>query len=370
MKVCFISASWVREREILSELNKKVDLTFICPYQKNGNYSIDDVSSFCNENKIEYIINDFSKKRARSFAKLKSDYKLTKSIKKSKPDIIYIEAFGSPYFAIFSRFFLGNKNTIISIMDYKLHERSVGNLKLSEKFYRFIQLNFYKYFQFFSYSQENLFKKEHLNKKSFTIRLFLVATDLMKSTDNLQKNNRVNFLFFGRIFYYKGVDVLIKATNILAQKYDNFFVTIAGNCKTWDDEYKPLIHNSDVFDLKIGYIKKNELPDIFSKANFFVVPYRDVTQSGPLLRAYNYDLIPICSDEEGFLEYVEDEKSGFIFKNESPKSLAESMEKALNLDDVSKQTIFNNINEFKKSEFNIKKVSQKYIRMFKAVLND
>ena len=366
MNVCFISASWVREREILASLNKKVNLLFVMPYKKNINYSIQDITDFCKKNKIKYIINNTSKNTTFSLGRVKNDFSVIRKIKNFNAEIIYIAAFGSPYFAILSRLFLGNKKTIIAIMDYKLHQRSAGSFKFSEKFYLFIQVRFFTYFQFFSYTQNKIFQNDYPKKKSFAIRLFLVDKDLHQQIQIEDKKN-VNFLFFGRIFYYKGIDVLIKATNILAEKYSNFCVTIAGDTNNWNQEYQPLIEAQNVFDLKIRFIDKEELPNLFSNADYFVAPYREVTQSGPLLRAYNYNIIPIVSDREGFTEYVKDNITGFVFENENLESLAKKMEKAINLPLIKKKTIITNIKTFKSKEFNIQTVTEKYIEMFNNI---
>ncbi len=368
MKVCFISDSLVREREIIAGLNKKTDFLLVYPYYPSENVSQEDVESFCQENNVPLIMHDFTTRRASSIKGISADLTLIKKIKKFDPDVIYIENLGSPYLAVFYRLFFGNKKIIISLMDYKLHQRSKGQFKFSEKFYKFMQMKFYKNFHFFSYSQEKLFKTDFPKKRSFTVRIFLVGTDLPKREDFIKDNSIINFLFFGRIFYYKGVDVLIKASNILAKKYKNFRVTIAGSSDTWEQDYLPLIEDKSKFDLQVRYIGKDELPDLFQNANFFMVPYREVTQSGPLLRAYNYDLIPIGSDEEGFLEYIDDDKNGFIFKNESYEDLADVMEKALLLSDDEKKRITENILKFKEEEFDINHVVKKYMDMFDEVI--
>jgi len=365
MKVCFMSTSWVREREILVALNQRVNLLFVMPYKPNGNYTVEDVCLFCQQNNINYILDDSGNHRARSFYRFKKDLTLIKTIKDFKADIVYIETFGSPYFALLSRLFLGNRKLIIAIMDYKLHQRTEGSFKFSEKFYRKVQVVFFKYFQFFSHTQNELFQRDYPKKKSFAIRLFLVDTDLHQPQAR-ELDSKVNFLFFGRIFYYKGIDVLIKATNILAKKYSNFKVTIAGNTKVWKNEYQPLIEEQSVFDLKIRFISKEELPSLFAEADYFVAPYREVTQSGPLLRAYNYDIIPIVSNEDGFTEYVEHNKTGFVFENEDENSLAEIMENALLLDN--NKLILKNIETFKNKEFNIEYVAGNYIQMFNEVV--
>lgn len=368
MKVCFISTSWVREREILVALNDKVDLLFIMPYKANGNYSVEEVSSFCTKHSINHIIDDSGNHRARSFNRFIKDVSLIRKIKRFDAHVIYIETFGSPYFAIMSRLLIGNKRTIIAIMDYKLHQRSAGSFKFSELFYRFIQVRFFKYFQFFSYTQNKIFQNDYPKKKSFSIRLFLVDKDL-HLPKQIENRTKVNFLFFGRIFYYKGIDILIKATNLLAKKYPDFKVTIAGNTKVWQQEYQPIIETQDVFDLKIRFISKEELPDLFAEADYFVAPYREVTQSGPLLRAYNYNIIPIVSSEDGFTEYVEHNKTGFVFDSTNEQSLARVMEEALFLEDRKKKELLANIAVFKNNEFDMEFVIDNYIQMFNEVIN-
>ncbi|MBI4646588.1 MAG: glycosyltransferase [Bacteroidia bacterium] len=331
MKIAFITGGntfWNREREIISILNKKADVFLIIMHQPSGNYTIEEISNFCRQNIIRYHVEDISHTRARNPMRFFKDYKLIRNIKSFKPDVIYIESCGSPYFAVLNRIMLGNKKTIIAIMDYMLHQREQESFNFNEQFYRFISTKFYKNFQFFSFTQEKLFQSDFSKKKSFVIRLFLVGTDLPRP--DLSKEERmVNFLFFGRIFYYKGVDILIRAGNLLAKKYSNFKIIIAGDSESWSDEYAQLIENKSIFETDIRFIPKKCLPAYFQKADFFVAPYREVTESGPLLRAYYYNLIPIASDEDGFIEYIQDGKTGFIFKNKSAENLAEVMEKAI-----------------------------------------
>ena len=371
MKIAFITGGatfWNREREIIRELNKKNTIFLVIMDYHSINYNQNDIIEFCENYGIEFHIEDFADSRARSFKRIVRDFRLIMKIKGSKSDVIYIESFGSPYFAILNRLVLGNRRTIISIMDYILHQRAEKSFKLSERFYKIISVKLYKYFHFYSHSQKNYFQKDYPKKKAFVIRMFLVGTDIDITKVGVQ-NEKVNFLYFGRIFHYKGVDVLIKATNLLAQKYSNFVVTIAGNSKNWEQEYAPLISERDYFQLDIRFIPKEDIPGYFEKADFFVIPYREVTQSGPLNRAYNYNLIPIASNEDGFLEYITDNETGFIFENESPESLCKTMERALKMLSDEKERIINNVIEFKKNEFDIESIIKKYQVMFSSVCN-
>ena len=204
------------------------------------------------------------------------------------------------------------------------------------------------------------------NKKSWVIRLFLVGTDIKKLSYK-RKFNKTIFLYFGRIFYYKGVDILIDAVNILSQKRDDFTVIVAGESDSWNVEYEPKIKNKKNLELIIRYIKKDELTELFSKADYFIAPYREITQSGPLLRAYNFDIIPITSNENGFLEYVKNNENGFVFESGSAIDLARVMEKAIMISPSEKNIILSNISKMKSYEFDINNITSKYLNMFSEI---
>ena len=182
-----------------------------------------------------------------------------------------------------------------------------------------------------------------------------------------ETNEKTNFLYFGRIFYYKGVDILIKAAEILGDRRNDFLVTIAGNLKDKNEIFS-LIHNESLFDLRIKFIRKDEIPKLFSNADFFVAPYREVTQSGPLMMAYNNNLIPIVSNNPGFIEYVDDKINGFVFDNESSESLADVMEMVLKMNKHESQIVHRNLLIFKKKEFEINTLVKKYIDMFNDIV--
>jgi glycosyltransferase involved in cell wall biosynthesis len=155
--------------------------------------------------------------QARSLRNMRPQIRVLRSIKDFKPDVVYVEAWSNPYFALLYNLFLSRQKTIVALMDYKLHQRSKGQLKFTERFYKAYSLTCFHYFQLFSYSQTKYFSQDHPAKKVFTVRLYLVDKDCSK--DSIEKKAGVTtFLYFGRIFYYKGVDVLIKAANILGEK--------------------------------------------------------------------------------------------------------------------------------------------------------
>ena len=370
-KLVFITDSgfWSHKPEIIKELNARYFLKAFVHYENDsGNCKLTDLTDFKANHKADLNI-VFKKHRSRSFKRIWSDLKnIILPVVKYNADIIYIESFGSPYFLLLAAAFFKRKKVIIAVHDAALHEISENKVPKSALLYQKLYIKLFKNFQLFSYNQEKIFNKNNPTKTTFVARLFLVGTDLEKPNNNLIKET--SFLYFGRILHYKGVDVLIKAINLLAVKKYDFKVTIAGSCSNWSELYEPLIDEPEKINAKINFIPKEEVNELFSSSRFFIVPYRTVTQSGPLMRAYNYDMIPICSNIDGFKEYISDAKTGFLFENESHESLAQTMENAIKLNEEDKTKIIDNIKEFKKQEFDIMVLANKYCNMFNNVIQN
>lgn len=138
--------------------------------------------------------------------------------------------------------------------------------------------------------------------------------------------DKVNFLFFGRITPYKGLDILSKAYKTLCDKYaDSIALTVIGNgdFSCYESEYSTL-PNTTIIN---RWVADGEVESIFKGKNLVCVcPYKDATQSGVILVAYSYDVPVIASNSGGVEEQVIDGKTGFLVKPGSVESLAAAME--------------------------------------------
>ena len=145
-------------------------------------------------------------------------------------------------------------------------------------------------------------------------------------------DNTFNFLTFGQIREYKRVDLLIKAAQEMAERTDRKFkVTIAGYCKNWEQQYQSLITKPELFDLHIGFVENEDIPNYFNDADFFVLPYQDLAQSGAITVAFQYNVPVITSDIIQFKEFNDGKTNGLMFKSCDSHALSVEMERALNL---------------------------------------
>jgi len=358
---------WNREKEILAELNMEYEILLIFCHSESKNYLLKDIINFCTLKKISLIIVDNTLRRARNPQNIFRAIKTIKQIIKFKPDSIYLENFNDPYFAIFCFLFLNKSRVIISIMDYELHPYEQNKVRFSDKFYQVLYLAFFRNFQLFSSEQARLMKKDHPNKNIFFIPLYLIKNDfLITNKIHKDQNELINFLYFGKIYYYKGLDILIKAANVLASRHTNFKIIIAGYCDDFT-EYERQIENNDVFELKISYLSKEEIEELMIKADIIVLPYRQVTQSGPLMMAFNFGIIPLTSDLIGFQELIRTGYNGFLFKNNSVDDLVVKMQEIILMSNSDRDIIRKNLIKYVSDNYDLSKFVNMYKLMFDSV---
>jgi glycosyltransferase involved in cell wall biosynthesis len=361
---------WNREKEFFSRFTNFYEVLLVINHRDiETNYNINDIEGYCCKHGIKLLKIDYSNTRARNPLFLFKNYKDVSLIKNFKPDIIYIESFGSPYFALWASLLFNKKKVIFAILDYKLHQYTqTKSRKLNEKIYQKIYLKSFTNFQLFSSDQANMMRRDYPNKKIFYIKLFLIENDFsVIEKEKIEKKKNINFLFFGKIHYYKGLDILIKAGNILSKNNPNFKIIIAGKAKN-PKQYIDLIENNKNFELKLEYLDKDVIPNLFNNTDYIVLPYREVSQSGPLSIAFAFRVVPIVSDLIGFKELISDNKNGFVFKSESPEKLAEKMEMVMNFSLEKRQVIKDNLKDFINKEYSIDKFVKDYKLMFDSVI--
>lgn len=347
-------------KEINSSYHKQFNITWIIVLRGYGWFKNDEVISFCIDNNIKYIIKE-------QIGKLKNPLnilfhiKLLKTIKEIDPDIIYDSYLGVPFMHFLRGVFLKKKPFVIAIHDVVQHYKRDN--KFVRTFYDVFLINIYSNFHIFSRFQLKIFNDKYKGKNSFYSPLFLKNFGKVNTIQKVKNENTTNFLFFGIIRPNKGLDLLINAANSLGEKNNNFNIVIAGKCDDWE-QYYALIKRPELFTFKIRNIEKSEVPNLFANTHFVILPYRDVTQSGVLLTAYNYGIPVIASRFDWFQEYIDNNTNGFLFENENVEDLINVMEIAINLNSVEYQRVVENLNEFISKEINIETIAKKYVDFF------
>jgi glycosyltransferase involved in cell wall biosynthesis len=151
-----------------------------------------------------------------------------------------------------------------------------------------------------------------------------------------QKLKEIRILFLSNLIESKGVYLLLKACAILQKRGFRFkctFVGKEGDIRVTDFEQKiiklGLINCVEYAGAKYDFEKEKE----FNKADIFVFPTYYHNECFPLvlLEAMQHKLPIISSYEGGIPDIVDDQNTGFLFKQRDLNSLVEKIEQLITL---------------------------------------
>ncbi|MGH2575747.1 MAG: glycosyltransferase family 4 protein [Ignavibacteria bacterium] len=302
---------------IVSELKKKVDLRVYIQAKENTN----EINEWCTRLNAEFV----KRRRFRNPLSLYSDLKLLLALRKLEADMVWFNTL-TVYQLLIAKVLI--RNFLVTVHDIEIHPEtkdfhSVLSLKLTLALLR-------SKICVVSNTQAEIFK----DKYGFEPKVFkLPIIDYYKEISNgpslseavHNPGSVMKFFFFGAIEPYKGIEMLIEAAEILESKNVNFELRIYGKLKYNVKELMERIKKIRWANLFNKYIVYNEIHAIYQENNVLILPYRQVTQCGPLLIAYSEKIPVICNDLKGFREYVDERKSGLFYQG-SPEDLANKME--------------------------------------------
>lgn len=137
--------------------------------------------------------------------------------------------------------------------------------------------------------------------------------------------NKINFLFQGRIDKYKGLDILAKAYEKLRKKYDDVSLTIAGSGDF--SLYEPLYKYLEDCTIINRWLTDEEVTSLFNDRNVItVLPYTSATQSGVINVALPNGSPIIASRCGGIEEQIVDGVTGYLFEPNNIDELLKKME--------------------------------------------
>lgn len=157
------------------------------------------------------------------------------------------------------------------------------------------------------------------------VRLFIPVYDQYRNTGLPRKearlrlglnDNQTALLFFGLIRDYKGLDILIKAAEMLP---DNFRIIAAGENYTSNEYF------SERLFLKNAFIPDTEVGTWFNAADIVVLPYRSATQSAVAQIAISFAKPLVVTPTGGLPEVVEQGVTGTVAECISPEAVAKAI---------------------------------------------
>ena len=298
-KLVYISSEWMYDVDmgILNYMSEEYDIHwFFMNNEQSPRVKREVVTNYAQQYSIKlYWMNNSIKQL--SPRKILYYKEMAKVINGINPDIIVKEE-QDFYWSMVNKIFM-KRNAIYMIHDVLVHS-GTHNGKIRQLFTDFtIKMN--HYFITFSNSQKQVLLSRYGSKNVFSTHLsvkdFGLPTMVRPTFGKTTK-----LLFFGRIEYNKGLDILINGLEALYENgLTNIELSICGKGSYWNDCEK-LIKHSERYNLQVRFIDNEEIPNLFASHHFLVLPYRDTTQSGPLMIAANYGLPLLAANHASFRE--------------------------------------------------------------------
>jgi glycosyltransferase involved in cell wall biosynthesis len=149
------------------------------------------------------------------------------------------------------------------------------------------------------------------------------------------RDNKV-ILCFGVLSPRKGLEYLIKGYSLIASKYPEYVLVIAGYEPPYYKGYKNKLEaltkslgiEHRVFFL--GFVKDEDIPSLFSISEIVVLPYsHSMSASGSLSLAIQYRKPIIATRTTFFNEFLEDGRDSLLVPPRNPQEIAKALEKLL-----------------------------------------
>ena len=309
------------------------------------------------------VIYVYEKHRRRDPRMFFSDMKVLNKAKSIKPDFCYISGFMAPWGLLIIKRLLPVNKVVMACHNVST-PKGATNSKLAKWNMEFVLRNF-KNLQVFSKGQHAVLDTICSGKNVLEAPLALKDYGKPSVNETAKKDEVIRFLNFGIIRDYKRVDLLIEAACMLYERgYRNFRILIAGWCENWEARYAGIIRHPEVFELDIRRIPNEEVANLFAISDYFVMPYQDIAQSGAITVAFQYNVPTIVSDIPQFKEFVEDGKTGLMFKSEDAKALADSMQYVLDNHTSLHPQLKENQAKFVRDELSLESIIAKYKAYF------
>ncbi len=320
MKIVYLtSESYIdHSYSIVQELKNHIELkVFIQAKEKTT-----EINRWCKMLGAEFI----QRRRFRNPLSFIAEIMFLFRIRKMKPDVVWFNTM-TVYQLLIANIIL--KKFLVVMHDVDLHPESkdrhgIFSVRMTTKFAL-------KKICAASKAQAEIFNKQHgFYPPVFQLPIINYYKESSEETECKKSNinNKIRFFFFGSVEQYKGIEMLLDAAVIMQNKGLEFDLNIYGKLKYESETILDKIRNIENSGIYNEFIDYRQIHKIYKENDILILPYRQVTQCGPLLIGYSEEVPSICSDLEGFREYVKEGTDGLIFDN-TAEGLASLMEEVI-----------------------------------------
>lgn len=153
--------------------------------------------------------------------------------------------------------------------------------------------------------------------------------DASKFIPDQSINKETDILYIGRLIEIKGVQHLIKAVEILRDRYNftKLKVSVYGK-GPYENQLRQLVKDSDLSDLVqfLGYAPTEQLTKLYLTSKIYVFPsYAKEGVLTTMLESAASGGCIVSANCCGMKEFIKDKENGILFEPENPEQLAEKI---------------------------------------------
>lgn len=294
-----------------------VDLTLIQPQK---------VAEFCRDSLNDNVrVISFQKPRIRNIANLRSMLEIKKIIKSLEPDVLHVQETNDPWYDL-TLLFTNMPPLVTTVHDIFRHPGDRQNI-FGADYTKYIA--FYKSQQIIVHAEllkQTLEHKFRVPKQQINVLPHgeLGSLYRRRSQDESVKEEPFTLLFFGRVWPYKGLKYLLAAMPIIAAKFPEVHLVIAGKGEDLKKYFPPESAHPNV-EILNDFIPPEMVASVFQRSKIVVLPYIEASQSGVVSLAYGMGKLVVASAIGGLQEVVQSEKDGLLVPPGDSQALANAV---------------------------------------------
>ncbi|MGF2142103.1 glycosyltransferase family 4 protein [Vagococcus fluvialis] len=213
----------------------------------------------------------------------------------------------------------------------------------------------------------NFFIKKNISNKNNYVLLPGSGVNLSEfQLMEYPKNDKIKFVFISRIMKEKGIDLYLEAAEKLTKKYENLEFHICGFC---EEDYEEKLADYVEKEIIVYHGMVNDVKEIIKESHCTVHPtYYPEGLSNVLLESSACGRPIITTNRSGCREVVNQEKNGYLVKENDIVSLLTQLEKFIQLPYEEKRTQGIEGRKFVESYFDREIVIEEYLKKIEGVI--
>jgi glycosyltransferase involved in cell wall biosynthesis len=210
--------------------------------------------------------------------------------------------------------------------------------------------------------------KGDLQKFGFKKPIYVIPNAIEYPNVLQNQINKHQFIFVGRLVFYKNLELIIKAINILKKTFPKIKLIIAGNGpqKKFLSNLVAELNLEDNIEFK-GYVDTEEKFRLIAESNALVFPSLFEGFGLVILEAFSQNRPVLVSNKRPMSDIVSHKKNGYVLNSRDEKEWANAMEEMVNNLDMS-NSMGKAGNDLLRENYSSDKMYEKILKMYQDVI--